>query len=105
MTIRAFPKTVGRSAPKLQEDRKNEGHGRDSTMSFLSPQFLGLIKDWWQTHEVLPHQDIIKRLEEEQRYAFCTPLKVSLKAFHRKKVMAKTAQGTPRDLRTSPGHN
>ena len=50
---------------------------------------LGLMKDLWQTHEVLPHQKIIKGHEEDQRYPFCTPLKVLLKAFHGKKGNGK----------------
>ena len=38
-------------------------------------------------------------------YPFCTLLKVLLKAFHRKKVMAKTGKGIFSDLSTSLGHN
>ena len=57
----------------MQEDRKNKGHSRDSTMSFLSPRYLniwsyeGLVA---QTQEVRPYQDILKGLEEDQRYPF-----------------------------------
>ena len=60
-------------------------------MSFLGPRYLnlGLMKDWRQTHEVLSHQDIIKGLGEDQRYPFCTPLKVIIKGFHGKKGNGK----------------
>ena len=43
------------------------------------------IKSERQKNERTQYIDIIKGLDKEQRYSFCTPLKVLLKSFHGKK--------------------
>ena len=75
----------------LQEDMKSKGHSRDSTVSFLSPQYLntwsyeGLVADSWSS--ATPRYN--KRAWRGPKVPFCTPLKVLLKAFHRKKGHGK----------------
>ena len=63
VTIRAFPpKHLGGQ----HQNCKKIGKIKDIVETVRYPFWaldiwtLGLIKDWWQTHEVLPHQDIIK---------------------------------------------
>ena len=72
----------------MQEDKKNKGHSRDSTMSFLSPRnmnagsYEGLVADSWS----FAPPEYNKRARKGPKVPISTPLKISLKAFHRKNI-------------------